>query len=66
MTVRVIYGPRFEGACAAIVNFLTKGVYLMPTKTWQCTVCGLKHDGETPPKTCSKCGVNSSKFIKIK
>lgn len=36
------------------------------TKTWQCTVCGLKHQGDTPPKTCSKCGVNSSKFIKIK
>lgn len=39
----------------------------MPIKrTWQCTVCGLKHEGDSPPQTCSKCGVNSSKFIKIK
>jgi rubrerythrin len=33
---------------------------------WQCTVCGLTEQGATPPKTCSKCGVKSDRFIKIK
>jgi rubrerythrin len=35
------------------------------TKTWQCTVCGLKHEGDAPPKICPKCGVKSDKFIRI-
>lgn len=33
---------------------------------WQCTVCGLTEQGATPPKACSKCGVKSDRFIKIK
>ncbi|OEU63934.1 MAG: rubredoxin [Desulfuromonadales bacterium C00003094] len=36
------------------------------SKKWQCTVCGLTEKGEVPPKTCSKCGVKSDRFIKIK
>ena len=36
------------------------------SKKWQCTVCGLTEQGVVPPKTCSKCGVKSDRFIKIK
>lgn len=36
------------------------------SKKWQCTVCGLTEQTATPPKTCSKCGAKSDRFIKIK
>ncbi|WP_225071810.1 rubredoxin-like domain-containing protein [Desulfuromonas sp. CSMB_57] len=35
-------------------------------KKWQCTVCGLTQEGQAPPKTCPKCGVDSSKFIGLR
>jgi rubrerythrin len=33
---------------------------------WQCTICGLISETPAPPRVCTKCGKDSSKFIKIK
>ena len=32
---------------------------------WLCPVCGYIHEGDTPPKTCPKCGIPGSRFQKI-
>lgn len=32
---------------------------------WKCTVCGYLYEGETPPESCSRCGVAADKFTSI-
>jgi rubrerythrin len=66
MTYRVIYGPGFSRDSTDIFYLKPRELVMPIKRTWQCTVCGLKHEGDSPPNTCAKCGVNSSKFIKIK
>lgn len=35
------------------------------TKTWICTVCGYRHEGEEPPEVCPDCGAPKDKFVEL-
>jgi len=35
------------------------------TKTWICTVCGYRHEGEEPPEVCPDCGASKEKFVEL-
>jgi len=34
-------------------------------KTYVCTVCGFRHEGDNPPDFCEVCGSPASKFIEL-
>lgn len=34
-------------------------------KTWVCTVCGYREDGEEPPDFCPDCGAPKERFVEI-
>ena len=40
--------------------YILKGEKLM--KTWECSICGYVHQGDTPPEKCPICKMPAEKF----
>ncbi len=66
LTAQVIFKKKYSPETRETIMKPSNHKETKMSKKWQCTVCGLTEQGVVPPKTCSKCGVKSDKFIKIK